>query len=91
MSVFSQKFNQVLENRRLQNTQKPYNQAQAVAAEIYEYFHKKLSYPRIIGIVSRKGPQAVRECFQEIQKGDAKNKLALFIWKTNRMTVRWKD
>ena len=59
---------------------KKVTEEQFLAGEIYEYFGKKLSFGWIMVIVKTKGKIYVRETFEKIRKGNAKDRLALFLW-----------
>jgi len=62
---------------------------QELAAEIYEFFRKELSFPRIMKIIGDKGVQATRETFTEISKCEFPHKLPLFIKKVKDMKIIW--
>lgn len=55
---------------------------QALAEEIWNYFYKKLPFPRIMRIIKIWGQQKTYEIFNEVRQSDAQNRLSLFIWKT---------
>ena len=63
------------------------NPNQILADEIWRYFGKRLPFPRIMRIISEKGAIWTRETFNEIRKGDAKDHLALFIWKVRECQI----
>lgn len=62
---------------------------QALAEEIFNHFGKKIRYPMLMGIIKTQGEQAVRELFNETIKGEAKNPLALFMWKIGKNKTRF--
>ena len=91
MGDFPQKYIETIKSRSSKNTRTPSDNAHFVANEIYEYFGKRLAYPRIIGIVSRKGSQATLEILNEVKKAKCRDKIALFVWKCSQMRVYWKE
>ena len=62
-----------------------------LADEIYQYFNKQMSFPRIMTEMKRKGAQFVYDTFLEIKKSGAKNHIALFIWKLNQVKIDLKE
>ena len=63
---------------------------QFLAGEVYEYFGKELMFPRIMAIIRDKGKGFVREVFEEIRKGDPRNRLSLFVWRCKNCQVKWR-
>ena len=62
----------------------PQNKNQGLATEIYESFHRKLSFPRIMGIIQRTGWQATFEAWKASTGPKVKKPIALFLWKTKQ-------
>lgn len=72
-------------------TAKPVTKNQSLATEIYLHFDKRLPFPRILGMIRQKGYSGVREAWQESVKSEAKDKLALFIWKVAQQKFELKE
>lgn len=70
---------------------KPTSEKQVLAAEIYEYFHKRIPFVRIATEIKRLGVQCVREVFIETRKSDCRNERALFLWKLSQIKVILKE
>lgn len=70
---------------------RPVTSKQLLAGEIYEHFGKRLPFPQIIGIISRKGERGVREAFSETIKGNGKDKLALFLWACKQQKISFEE
>ena len=68
---------------------KPISEKQFLATELYEYFEKKLPFGRIMAMIGTCGVRYVRETLIQIKKGDAKDKLALFIYKCKTCRIIW--
>ena len=70
--------------QKLSGNKKPrvHTKEQALADEIYSYFHKDIAFPRLMNMIRRRGYQFVYEAFNLVkQTTDADNPVSLFIWK----------
>lgn len=76
---------------RLAKPKRVFSPAQALADEIFSYFGKRLPFARIMREVSRKGIQFVREEFESVKKGDARDKLSLFLWRVSQVKVSFNE
>ena len=74
---------------KFKKPRKVYTQEQALAEQVWLYFGKKLPFPRIMRIIKLKGQQAIYECFNEVKNSDAKDRLALFIYKAKEHKIIW--
>lgn len=63
------------------------NPDHVVADQIYNGFGKKLAFPRIMSIIKSHGRQFAYQTWSEISKGDAKNPVALFLWKVKNNKI----
>lgn len=68
---------------------KIFSREQELADQIWNYFGKKLPFPRIMKMISGNGYQAVYEIWNEVKNSDAKNHLSLFIWKIKNIKIQW--
>ena len=62
-----------------------------VADQIYQGFHKELPFPRIMKIIKTHGRQFAYETWNEIRQGEAKNPVALFLWKVGKNKIEFKE
>lgn len=70
--------------KKFQKTKSPvkiFSAEQALAEEIWNFFYKKLPFPRIMRIIKTHGRQKVYEIFNNIRQSGPKNPVALFVWK----------
>ena len=63
--------------------------AQTLATEVYEYFHKELSFGRIMKLIKENGDQCVREVFIETIKANVKEPIGLFLWSMKKYKTIW--
>jgi len=63
----------------------PQTKDQGLATQIYESFHRKVPFPRIMGIIKRCGWQATFEAWKASSQPGVKNPPALFLWKAGKM------
>lgn len=70
-------------------TRRPATKEQLLADDIWNYFYKKLPFPRIMRMIKEKGDQAIYEVWNEVKQSDCKDPLALFIWKTKKNKTIW--
>ena len=69
---------------------KVFTREQALAEQVWLYFNKLLSFPRIMRMIKGKGHQAVYEAFNEVKHDNKiREKLGLFIWKVKQYEVKW--
>lgn len=59
-----------------------------LADEVYQFFSKKILFPRIMHEIKTKGIQFVRENFEQVKKLEVDNKLSLFIWRLKQAKVK---
>lgn len=76
-----------IEELKKRTAGKKITKEQYLAEEIWRYFNKELSFGRIMAIIKKTGWQSIYEIFQEIKKGDVKNRLSLFIYKVKNKTT----
>ena len=86
------KFEQNSKNAKTAKRNYIFTKEQSLAEEIWIYFGKDkgfqgLNFPRIMSLIKTKGYQFIFETFEEIKKGDGKNKKALFIWKAKQIKI----
>jgi hypothetical protein len=62
----------------------PQTKEQGLATEIYESFHRKIPFPRIMAIINRTGWQATFEAWKSSRQPGVKNPIALFLWKSGQ-------
>ena len=64
---------------------------QAVAKIIYEGFKdkKRVPFGSIIGLITRKGKQAVLEIYNETIKSDCRDRISLFFYKLGENKVKF--
>jgi hypothetical protein len=62
----------------------PQTREQGLATEIYESFHRKLPFPRIMAIIQRTGWQATFEAWKASTGPKVKKPIALFLWKSGQ-------
>lgn len=55
--------------------------AQLLAADIYEYFGKELSFPMLMRFIKEKGERAVYFIFNDVKRSDFPHKVPLFLKK----------
>lgn len=55
-----------------------------VATELYEFFNKNLSFPRIMKIVQENGKQWGINTLNEMKKSHFRNPASFFIWKAKK-------
>lgn len=77
--------------QKFKKTQKNLSEDQVLADEVWKYFGKRLAFPRIMKEIKTKGKVFVRETMIEIQKGNARDRLALFLWKIKNCKVELKE
>ena len=58
-----------------------HTKSQSLGDEIFQFFNKKLAFPRIMRLVKVRGESKVYEVFNEVKKSAAKNPIGLFIYK----------
>ena len=63
------------------------SELQALAVEIHEAL--AIPIPMLCGLIKRKGLSCVRTEFTETQKGDGKDKKALFLWKLKNIKIKY--
>lgn len=61
---------------------------QDTAGQIYEYFGRSLSFPRIMRLIKTIGRQKIYDIWNEIKQSDCKDSLKLFIWKTKKENLK---
>lgn len=64
---------------------------QELANQVYEFFNRRISYPRIMVIIKMTGYQSTYIRFNEVVKGNARNRLALFLWLSNQERATFKE
>lgn len=65
-----------------------HTRSQSLGDEIFQFFNKKLPFPRIMRIIKTAGEQEVYQVFNEIrQSKSVKNPLALFIWRFKKKLI----
>ena len=69
----------------------PHTKEQALADQIWTHFGKRLHFARIMKMIKEKGVRWVRECLEEVRKGDARDRLSLFIHKVAQAKIAWKS
>ena len=62
---------------------------QVLAEEIWLHFSKKVTFGMLMGLIKKKGEQAIREFFYESIKTPHPDHLALFLWKCKNNKVQW--
>jgi len=70
----------VKENKRIKNSK------DALVDEIFNYFSKQISFPRIRDWVNKNGEQCIREVFEETKKKG----IGLFIWSVGKNSTKFK-
>ena len=70
-----------------------YTEEQALADEIWTYFGKELSFPRIMRIIKTIGKKACYEIFADVRQSSVKKEVALFVYLTqdNFRSIDWKN
>ena len=69
--------------------QRVFTEEQYIADCVYQYFGKKLAFPRIMKMIKEHGKIFIRETLEEIKKTECDDKLALFLWKVKSNQVIW--
>lgn len=67
------------------------NEDHYIADQCFNYFGKKLAFPRIMSLIKLHGRQFVFQTLQEVQHSNPKNPVALFLWKMKQNKVQWSD
>ena len=68
---------------------KVFTREQLLAEDVWLFFSKRLPFPRLMKMIKDKGHQAVYESFNDVRKSNAKDKLALFIFKVKEYKILW--
>ena len=77
--------------QKFKTSKKNLGPEQILADEIWRYFGKKLSFPRVFVLIKNCGAVFVREVFEEIRKGDPRDRLALFVYRCKNCHIRWES
>lgn len=67
------------------------NADHAVADQVFQYFAQKISFGRIMKMIKGHGRQAVYRIWNDVKQADAKNEIALFLYKIKHDKIIWKD
>ena len=62
-----------------------YTNDQSLAEQIWEHFHKKLPFARIMRMIKDKGHQRVYEQWNDVRQSDCRNELSLFVYRVKNL------
>lgn len=67
------------------------NEDHYVADQVFQYFGKRLAFPRIMVMIKQHGRHFILQTLLEMKSYSPKNPVALFLWKVKQNTIQWKS
>lgn len=77
--------------QKFEGKKKNVTKEQELADQIYTHFHRAIAFPRLMKIISLTGYQSTYERFNTVRQGNARNKLALFLWLSKNEKPIWQE
>mgnify|MGYP001615474754 CR=1 FL=1 len=79
----------ITKNERFARKPTAYTREQDLAAQIYEHFYKKISFPMLMRTIKTKGHQFVYEIWNDVRQSNARDPIKLFMWMIGKTQVRF--